>query len=40
MFKLLVLTNLLSTRINADIAVAAARELFEAGGGRRAAWRS
>jgi endonuclease III len=33
MFKLLVLTNLLSTRINADIAVAAARELFEAGGG-------
>jgi hypothetical protein len=33
LFKLLVLTNLLSTRINADIAVAAARELFEAGGG-------
>src|SRR4051812_11275698 len=33
MFKLLVLTNLLSTRISADIAVAAARELFEAGGG-------
>ncbi|GLY89774.1 endonuclease [Actinoallomurus iriomotensis] len=33
LFKLLVLTNLLSTRINAEIAVAAARELFEAGGG-------
>jgi endonuclease III len=33
LFKLLVLTNLLSTRINAGIAVAAARELFEAGGG-------
>lgn len=33
MFKLLVLTNLLSARINAEIAVAAARELFEAGGG-------
>jgi hypothetical protein len=33
LFKLLVLANLLSTRINADIAVAAARELFEAGGG-------
>src|SRR5262249_12134826 len=33
LFKLLVLANLLSTRINAEIAVAAARELFEAGGG-------
>ncbi|GAA4628360.1 endonuclease [Actinoallomurus vinaceus] len=33
LFKLLVLANLLSTRIGADIAVAAARELFEAGGG-------
>lgn len=33
LFKLLVLANLLSARINADIAVAAARELFEAGGG-------
>lgn len=33
LFKLLVLANLLSTRINSDIAVAAARELFEAGGG-------
>ncbi|MCW2945815.1 MAG: hypothetical protein JWR24_2532 [Actinoallomurus sp.] len=33
LFKLLALTNLLSTRISADIAVAAARELFEAGGG-------
>ena len=33
LFKLLVLANLLSTRINADIAVAAAHELFEAGGG-------
>jgi endonuclease III len=33
LFKLLVLANLLSTRINADIAVAAARELFDAGGG-------
>jgi endonuclease III len=33
LFKLLVLANLLSTRISADIAVAAARELFEAGGG-------
>jgi hypothetical protein len=33
LFKLLVLANLLSTRINADIAVAAAHELFESGGG-------
>jgi endonuclease III len=33
LFKLLVLTNLLSTRISAGIAVAAARELIEAGGG-------
>jgi hypothetical protein len=33
LFKLLVLANLLSARINSDIAVAAARELFEAGGG-------
>lgn len=33
LFKLLVLANLLSTRISADIAVAAAHELFEAGGG-------
>ena len=33
LFKLLVLANLLSTRINSDIAVAAARELFESGGG-------
>lgn len=33
LFKLLVLANLLSARINAEIAVAAARELFEAGGG-------
>ncbi|HEX2316959.1 MAG TPA: endonuclease [Thermomonospora sp.] len=33
LFKLLVLTNLLSARISAEIAVAAARELFEAGGG-------
>jgi hypothetical protein len=33
LFKLLALANLLSTRISADIAVAAARELFEAGGG-------
>jgi endonuclease III len=33
LYKLLVLANLLSTRISADIAVAAARELFEAGGG-------
>lgn len=33
LFKLLVLANLLSARITGDIAVAAARELFEAGGG-------
>ncbi|MFI6516204.1 endonuclease [Spirillospora sp. NPDC050679] len=33
LFKLLVLANLLSTRISSDIAMAAARELFEAGGG-------
>lgn len=33
LFKLLVLANLLSTRISADIAVAAAAELFAAGGG-------
>lgn len=33
LFKLLVLANLLSARINAEIGVAAARELFEAGGG-------
>ncbi|WP_018656986.1 hypothetical protein [Actinomadura flavalba] len=33
LFKLLVLANLLSARINADIAVAAARELYAAGGG-------
>ena len=33
LFKLLALANLLSTRISSDIAVAAARELFEAGGG-------
>lgn len=33
LFKLLVLANLLSARIHAEIAVAAARELFEAGGG-------
>lgn len=33
LFKLLVLTNLLSARITAEIAVAAARELFDAGGG-------
>ncbi|MBC6465196.1 endonuclease [Actinomadura alba] len=32
LFQLLVLANLLSTRINADIALAAARELFAAGG--------
>jgi endonuclease III len=31
LFRLLVLTNLLSTRISAEIAVAAARELFDAG---------
>ena len=33
LFKLLVLANLLSARITGEIAVAAARELFEAGGG-------
>ncbi|TDC45012.1 endonuclease [Actinomadura sp. KC345] len=33
LFKLLVLANLLSARISSDIALAAARELFEAGGG-------
>jgi hypothetical protein len=33
LFKLLVLANLMSTRITAEIALAAARELFEAGGG-------
>ncbi|MGH3376419.1 MAG: endonuclease [Actinoallomurus sp.] len=33
LFKLLVLANLLSNRINSDIGVAAARELFAAGGG-------
>lgn len=33
LFKLLVLANLLSARISADIALASARELFEAGGG-------
>jgi hypothetical protein len=33
LFKLLVLANLMSARITADIALAAARELFEAGGG-------
>ena len=33
LFKLLVLANLLSARISSDIAVAAARELFAAGGG-------
>lgn len=33
LFKLLVLTNLLSARISSDIAMAAARELFAAGGG-------
>ncbi|MBW8484937.1 endonuclease [Actinomadura parmotrematis] len=33
LFKLLVLANLLSARISADIGVAAARELFAAGGG-------
>ncbi|REE95503.1 endonuclease [Thermomonospora umbrina] len=33
LFKLLVLANLLSARISSEIAVAAARELFEAGGG-------
>ncbi|MQY08361.1 HhH-GDP family DNA glycosylase [Actinomadura macrotermitis] len=33
LFKLLTLANLLSTRISSDIAMAAARELFDAGGG-------
>ncbi|TDE33193.1 endonuclease [Actinomadura sp. 6K520] len=33
LFKLLVLTNLLSARIPSDIALSAARELFDAGGG-------
>ncbi|MFG2003233.1 endonuclease [Spirillospora sp. NPDC048911] len=33
LFKLLVLANLMSTRISSDIAMAAAKELFEAGGG-------
>ncbi|KAB2346401.1 HhH-GDP family DNA glycosylase [Actinomadura rudentiformis] len=33
LFKLLVLANLMSTRISSDIAMAAAHELFEAGGG-------
>ena len=33
LFKLLVLANLLSARISSDIALSAARELFEAGGG-------
>ncbi|GGQ04962.1 hypothetical protein BKA00_003529 [Actinomadura coerulea] len=33
LFKLLVLANLLSARISSDIALAAARELFDAGGG-------
>ena len=33
LFKLLVLANLLSARITADIAINAARQLFEAGGG-------
>jgi endonuclease III len=33
LFKLLVMANLLSARISSDIALAAARELFEAGGG-------
>lgn len=33
LFRLLVLANLLSARIGAEIAVAAARELFAAGGG-------
>ncbi|MEU8124605.1 endonuclease [Spirillospora sp. NPDC049024] len=33
LFKLLVLANLLSARISSDIALAAARELFAAGGG-------
>jgi endonuclease III len=33
LFKLLVLANLLSARINAEIAVSAAQQLFDAGGG-------
>jgi endonuclease III len=33
LFKLLVMANLMSARITAEIALAAARELFEAGGG-------
>ncbi|GAA4073230.1 endonuclease [Actinomadura miaoliensis] len=33
LWKLLVLSNLLSARISSEIAMAAARELFEAGGG-------
>ncbi|HEY8480355.1 MAG TPA: endonuclease [Spirillospora sp.] len=33
LFKLLVLANLLSARISSDIAISAARALFEAGGG-------
>ncbi|TNY34537.1 endonuclease [Thermomonospora catenispora] len=33
LFRLLVLSNLLSARVSAEIAVNAARELFEAGGG-------
>ncbi|WP_433473412.1 endonuclease [Spirillospora sp. CA-142024] len=33
LFKLLVLANLLSARISSEIALAAARELFDAGGG-------
>src|SRR5919109_4688803 len=33
LWKLLVLANLLSARISSEIAMAAARELFEAGGG-------
>ncbi|MEO3827808.1 endonuclease [Actinomadura sp. B10D3] len=33
LFKLLVLANLLSARISSDIAMSAARELFDAGGG-------
>ncbi|HEX6472019.1 MAG TPA: endonuclease [Streptosporangiaceae bacterium] len=36
LFRLLVLANLLSARINSSIAVAAARELFAAGGGTAA----
>src|SRR4051794_25515754 len=33
LFKLLVMANLLSTRISSEIAIAAAGELFAAGGG-------